>query len=95
MRATMSMPKRRNSFCTAANRGCVAASCATAIMMPMFCLNMFQYPVTTEVKNALSSGESGSRTLNPEGVDDVMQEGLGQRGEQVLLVGEVAVEHRG
>ncbi len=55
----MSIPNRRNSFCTAANRGWVAASCATAIMMPMFCLNMFQYPVTTEVKNASSSGESG------------------------------------
>ena len=40
--ATMSIPKRRNSFCTAANRGWVAASCATAIMIPMFCLNMFQ-----------------------------------------------------
>ena len=38
----MSMPKRRNSFWTAANRCWVAASCATAIMMPMFCLNMFQ-----------------------------------------------------
>ena len=64
----MSMPKRRNSFCTAANRRWVAASWATAIMMPMFCLNMFQYPVTTEVKKALSSGESGSSTLSPDGV---------------------------
>ena len=34
----MSMPNRRNSFCTAANRGWVAASCAMAIMMPMFWL---------------------------------------------------------
>ena len=37
-------------------------------MMPMFCLNMFQYPVTTEVKNASSVGDSGSCRLNPDGV---------------------------
>ena len=40
--ATMSMPNCRNSFCTAANRCWVAPSWATATMMPMFCLNMFQ-----------------------------------------------------
>ena len=38
----MSMPNRRNSFCTSANRCWAAASWSTATMMPMFCLNMFQ-----------------------------------------------------
>ena len=47
------------------------------------------------MKNSLSSGESGRCRLSPDGVDDVAQEGLGQRGQQVFLVGVVAVEHRG
>ena len=88
----MSMPKRRNSFCSSANRGWAAASWSTATMMPMFCLNMFQYPVTAETKNSVSSGDSGRCTLRPEGVDDVAQERLGQRGQQVFLVVVVAVE---
>jgi hypothetical protein len=36
-------------------------------MMPMFCRNRFQYPVTTVVKYSLSCGDSGSGTRFPDG----------------------------